>query len=329
MYDQLLQSASKQYGLSFHDYDILHRTSRTLVLSLKSDQEDYVLKCIFVDENRLHFMLDAEHYLRSKGIHIPRIIPALSGHSYFLWEGDYYFLQEKLQDSQPSPPVTLEMIERRAALLGNMHIASLGFRSKHGPEIAEVKLWMETYRRKLSAIHHWKEKYYASRASKKKAILSFIDFFYESGQIAANRVQQQAYFQKLRTAPVYEHYLSHGDFHSDNVLSSGTQLYIIDWEFVCYDYPSKDIHRFLIGIMNRRKIWDPALFQHLMVHYLQHNPLNESQIQLLYLDLTFPHSFSRFLSKADYRELSMEKINAFLQREYNKTVYLQQQLKNI
>lgn len=326
MFHQLLQTASTQYGIAFYEFEILHKTGRTLVLAVKSLQGEYVLKSIFTSEKRLQFILEAEYFLRLQGIHIPEIFPTLKGTPYFLWEGDRYVLQEKLQGTS-FPPTTIEVVTRRAALLGKMHSSSLGFLSKHGPYASEERLWLSNYLRELSSMKHWANWYENSRASKKKMILSYIDFFQQSGQELVERLERHAFFKSWVDAPLQQHFLCHGDFHSDNVLTVGPSLYVIDFEFIRYDYPSKDIGRFLQGIMNRRKGWDPVWFDHLLNYYLKENPLNDNQLELMYLDIAFPHSFSRFVSKGGYRNMSLEAVMAYLQREYDKTVYFLQQIK--
>lgn len=325
VFDQLVKTASAQYGLSFTGVEILHKTGRTLVLAMKSANGDYVLKSIFIDEKRLLFILDAERFLRAQGIRIPEIVPTSAGKPYFLWEGERYVLQEKLQGS-PSPPISEESVISRAALLGQMHLSSLGFLSKHGPEYAQERTWIGTYLRELASIRRWANWYYDSKASKKQSILSYIDFFLKAGQEGVDRLQRSGAFQSWSKAPVNEHFLSHGDFHSDNVLTIGNHLYIIDWEFVGYNYPSKDIGRFVTGMMSRRKEWNFAWFQLLLGAYLQENPLNDFQLELLALDLSFPHNFYRFLDKGKYREMSPDDIHAFLQGEHDKTSYFLQLL---
>ncbi|QWU17628.1 spore coat protein, CotS family [Paenibacillus sophorae] len=326
MFHQLLQAASEQYGIVFYESEILHKTGRTLVLALKSPQGDYILKSIFTSETRLQFILEAEYFLRLRGIHIPEIFPTLTGTRYFLWEGDRYVLQEKLRGT-PFPPTTIEAVTRRAALLGRMHSSSLGFLSNHGPYGPEERLWLSTYLRELSSLKHWVHWYQNSRASKKKMILSHIDFFQQTGRELVERLERHAFFKSWIDAPLQKHFLCHGDFHSENVLTVGSSLYIIDFEFIRYDYPSKDIARFLQGIMNRRKGWDPVWFDHLLNAYLRENPLNDDQLDLMYFDLAFPHSFYRFVDKGGYRNMSLDDVAAYLQREYDKTVYFLQQTK--
>lgn len=325
MLDPLLKAASSHYGVNIESYEILHRTNRTFVVSLQTTQGSFVLKSIYISEEKLRFILAVEQYLRSRGTNIPIIIPTLEGEPYLEWDDNHYVLQEKILGTS-SLPLSPEAIASKATLLGNMHAVSLGLHSSFGPDYANEQYWEQKYDKKLTKISNWKDRYSETRASKKKLISEYLDFFQESGRECFQLLRGHSQFQKWKDRPVYEHYISHGDFHSENILHAGDQFYIIDWEFACYDYPSKDIGRLLSSIMKRQHNWEQATFQNLLLHYIRQNPLNEWQMELLYLDLAFPHVFCRFLENRLYKDMSIEETVLFLQREYVKTCYLLEQL---
>lgn len=325
MLDSLQKAASSHYGFTIENFKILHQTNRTYVVSLQTMQGNFVLKSIFTPEKKLRFILEVEQYLRDRGIAIPILYPTLDGEPYLEWEGHHYVLQEKIQVS-PSTPLSPEAIANKAILLGTMHANSLGFHSTYSPDHPNEYYWEQIYERKLKAISNWKEQYAESRSSKKKKILKYIDFFNIYGSGILLKLREHRQFQNWKNTPVSQHYISHGDFHSENVLQADDRLYIIDWEFVSYDYPSKDIGRLLYSVMKRHHIWDSSSFQILVAHYTQNNPLNDWQTELLYLDLSFPHNFFRFLQNRLYKDKSVEQIDYFLQREYGKMYYLLEQL---
>ncbi|SDF28780.1 spore coat protein, CotS family [Fontibacillus panacisegetis] len=321
MLDPLLLAASSHYGFSIENYDLLHETSRTLVVSLETTKGSYVLKSIYVTEKRLQFILEVEHFLREKGISIPMVYPTLSGESYLNWEGDLFVLQEKIQGTSNSPS-SLDAITSKAALLGTMHNVSLGFHSHFGPDYAEEHDWEKHYIRKIRDMLEWKDRFSKSKSAKKKMILEGINDYLKAGIRALKLIQLHAQFQQWKDLPPHEHFIAHGDFHSENILYTEEQLYIIDWEFVRYNYPSKDIGRLLNSILKHSESWDNASFQNLIQHYTRYNPLNDWQLQMLYLDLSFPHNFYRFLQNRMYKEMSIEEIEVFLRREHDKTSYL-------
>lgn len=75
MLDPLLKVDSSHYGIIIENYEILYKTDRTFVVSLQTTHGNLILKSIFISEDRLHFILEVEHYLRSRGTAIPIIFP--------------------------------------------------------------------------------------------------------------------------------------------------------------------------------------------------------------------------------------------------------------
>ncbi|MNN00399.1 Spore coat protein I [compost metagenome] len=321
MLDPLLLAASSHYGFIIENYELLHETSRTLVVSLETTEGNYVLKSIFVTEKRLRFILEVEHFLRQKGISIPLVFPTSTGEPFLNWEGNHYVLQEKIIGASNSPS-SLDAITSKAALLGTMHNVSLGFHSHLGPDFAEEHEWEKHYTRKIQHIIEWKDRFSKSRSAKKKIIMNDINNYLMAGTRALKLIQLHAQFQRWKDLPPNQHYISHGDFHSENILCTEDQLYIIDWEFVRYNHPSRDIGRLINSLLKHSESWDNTSFQNLIYHYSRYNPLNEWQLQLLYIDLSFPHNFYRFLQNRMYKEMSIEEIEVFLRREHNKTSYL-------
>ncbi|WP_110932902.1 phosphotransferase [Paenibacillus bouchesdurhonensis] len=327
MLEPLLSAVSSHYGLSIVKHEILHKTNRTLVVSLDTTQECYVLKSIYVEEERLRFILDAENYLRQRGMAIPITFPTLNKEPYLRWEENRYVLQEKIQGI-PQSLSSPDAIASKASLIGMMHAASLGFHSSFGPDYAEEYYWEMLYDRKIKAISKWKERFSKTRSAKKRNILKMIDYYLVTGTSLKQQLQMDPQFQAWRKQPVEQHFIAHGDFHSENVLHTRDRIYIIDWEFVRYDFPSKDIARILNSISKHYEPWNATVFQNLLNCYRQFNPLNDWQMQMVFLDLSFPHAFYRFLQNRAYKNMSLEEVNMFLQREHDKTSYLLHLLKN-
>jgi Ser/Thr protein kinase RdoA (MazF antagonist) len=175
---------------------------------------------------------------------------------------------------------------------------------------------------KLSFIKGWQHNNQQTNDSKKQAILNYTDFFLATGQAIKKNITSIPYFPIWKEQPLHEHYLCHGDFHTGNILISDSSFYMIDWEFVRYDFPSIDIARVLFLIMHRHKEWNVSRFQLLLSAYFKENPLTAEQMEMLFLDLAFPHAFERFVRKKEYKEMSLEEVEQFLESEHDKTNYM-------
>lgn len=310
----LKEAVMQHYGIRAGQCRLLRRTARTIVFSVRTESGQYVLKSINCSRQRLQFILEAEQYLRERKIAIPAVIPARSGSGWMEWEGNAYVLQQKI-DGKPYPPDNDEAMAIRASLLGSMHAASLGFVSTIGGDRPRMADWVEQNKRKMADMQSWKAFYAESRSEKKRVILRAFDTFQELAEQTHALLLQNDEYAACCNLPADRHFLSHGDFHSLNVLKEDGQLYIIDWEFVSHDYPSRDMNRLLNSVLNRRKGWKPQWMETILDHYLKQNRLKEEQVRLMVLDMAFPHMFERCLTRGWYRSMSVPQLEAFLEME--------------
>ena len=71
MVNELLAIVENMYALAILQVEVIRDTSRTFVVKVTATQGIFILKRMYTNENRLRFMLEAEDFLRSRGIKIP------------------------------------------------------------------------------------------------------------------------------------------------------------------------------------------------------------------------------------------------------------------
>jgi CotS family spore coat protein len=342
--NQLRFAVKKEYALRIRGWKPLRDSKKSRVIRVKADEGQYVLKTLFVDEDRQRFIVEAEDYLRTQGIRIPKGVETRTGKPLFVWKGSPYVLQQWVC-GKPYPLIAKDRVKKASTLLGSVHAASLGFRGYRGERYVGACQWEEEYAADLASMKAWREKH--RRLGKHmglmtRIILRDIDYFRKVARRMQEKLKQNPYFAVWKELPLSEHYLCHGDFHTGNVIarqegsggsdrggnggSGGSMLSIIDWEDVRYDFPSKDITRLLFVMMRRDKGWRKKRFETLMTAYLQVNPLTDEQKSLLYTDMAFPHIFERFLRREQYRRMSLHEVRRFLKGERQKTAYLEHQI---
>lgn len=323
MEEELLPKIVEIYRLNIRSSELFHYTTRTLVLLIKTDQGNFVVKSIYVDRKRMEFILAVEKHLREKGISIPRTIPMANGELIFLCNGVPFAMQEYVE-GKPVLLTSAKTYQERGRLLGNIHSRSLGFAADDGEDYRGTKKWGDAYQEELGTLDNWRKMYQKTKRKELQLIHHSLDFFLEAGDQLYRQLAENSLFSLMNKDPLSKQYICHGDFHTGNVLWNQAEhrFSIIDWEFTRYDFPSVDLGRLLFIIMRNEERWNSASFAALLSGYLQENPLNQEQLELLYLDLAFPHSMERFLRKKLYKEMSTTQIKQFLQREREKTSYL-------
>lgn len=317
---------SREYGLKIRAHHVIRDTEKTMVIHLKTDRGSFFAKCMYVSEERHQFILEAEEYLRNRGIHIPKVRLTLSGRPCFVWQGKLFFLQQEI----PGKLYSLKkpkQIQRVGALLGRIHASSVGFLSSSGMLFNGALAWEQEYESDLLSMKSWQKQHARMTKPKIALIHAYLPFFLRTGSKMQKQLQQSAFFQRWKGRPEHLHSLCHGDFHMGNVIVSEDKLNVIDWEDVRYDYPSKDLNRLLMMLMRRQRKWKEEKCRMLLKAYFKQNPMNKAEKTLLYQDLAFPHIFERFLRQKLYKQMDYGQVMQFLQREQEKTKYMLKQAK--
>ncbi|OAS16469.1 phosphotransferase [Paenibacillus oryzisoli] len=319
MENELLAEIADTYGLSIKQVETIRDTSRSYVLKITATQGSFVLKRMHMDTRRLQFMLETEDFLRNRGIHIPMVYQTKENKKYVAYTGHLYVLQEWIC-AHSYPLVSVEKAVKLAEILGRMHELSKVFYSSHGILRFGGAKWVQEYDEALHFLGSWKSKQEDVEEPWRKAVLTYIDFYMRTGEYVKEHINA------CYTAGGEVHaqvVLSHHDFHMQNILMDPSgDVYIIDWEFVRFDLPSRDVNRLLYAMIKKSKTWNHRAFVTVMRAYLQMNPLSKHEMKLLYLDLAFPHNLCRNLIWGKFRGMTENQTHDLLQKEAAKTEFM-------
>lgn len=322
----LIHMIEEEYDLKIVRYEVMRDSGKSLVVVLHTPKAKYLGKSLFTTAERQDFILDAEEYLRKKGIAIPNVKRTKDRRRYIFWNRSPFLIQEWAS----GPMLALNSparLRRTGSTLGKIHAASLGFSSPLSDDFNASSTWEEEYEKDLASMKLWKDQHATCTDSKHAMIVWHLPFFLIAGKIAADSLHHSSYFQKWKQLPCSEHFLCHGDFNNGNLLSTKQKITVIDWEDVRYDFPSKDISRVLSLLMRKDGDWDRHGFRQLMKGYLRENPLTRRQRHLLYVDLAFPHITERFLRQKQYLDMTENEIRQFLKREIKKSAYMLEKMR--
>lgn len=317
----LLAAVENKYGLTIQLVEVIRDTSRTFVVKITATQGIFILKRMYIDEHRLQFILEAEDFLRSRGIHIPTIYPTNTNKKYFTYKGYKCVLQQWIC-AVPYPLTSLDKTLRLAEILGNIHAISKEYQPAFASFCNGSARWEREYEEALRYLERWKNSSSFADEPWRTAVLAYIDFYITTGKYVLENIRENAYFLSWKeNQPNFV--LSHNDFHTQNILlHESIDIYIIDWEFVRLDFPSRDINRLLYAMLRKSRAWNHQVFIKVIRAYLKQNKLSNHEMKLLYLDLAFPHNLCRNLIWGKFNRMTGDQINDLLQKEQDKTVYL-------
>lgn len=328
MLEDLLNTITSEYDLTIKRTKILRDREKSFLMKLHTAKGHFLLKRLNISETRQRFILSAEQHLRTQGILIPRTLPTKSASLYIMYAGHPYVITKWIKGKSP-PPTSAARIKEVGRLLGHFHAQSVGFHSESGERYASATSWENEYTRDLNRMEIWAVKHANDTSSIKTFIKDQLDFFIRAGHAATRALQQSPCFQQWKKTSLSNQYLCHGDFHTANIISNKHGSYLIDWEDVRYDFPSKDLARFLQFIMMHDGGFSSHSWRQLLRAYQSKNRLSKQEKQLLYIDLSFPHNVERFLRTNAYRKMKPSAIRRFLKQERRKIMYMKKQLKTL
>ncbi|MGG1517222.1 phosphotransferase [Paenibacillus oryzisoli] len=323
MDDELKALIEEIYGLMIARTEVLHDTSRTLVVKLETEQGTYLLKSIYVSEARVRFMLDCEQFLRGRGIRIPAIRKARGDQLFFSWKWKHYVLQEWIA-AVPWAKSPEEMAVLMAGLAGQVHFRSKSYRPDEEETDNGLLLWEREYEDVQAFLARWREEGTSVKKKNRKAVRKQLDFFLAAAGEVQERLTTRLSDCALHGAltPV----ISHNDFHTKNVLITAQhEAYLIDWEFVRLDGPSRDLNRILHSLIKKTAEWNADVFERIKDAYMAEHPLSEEELRFVYLDLAFPHNLYRYLYWKRFDRMPLERVQCILEAEAAKTAYFLQE----
>ncbi|WP_246320086.1 phosphotransferase [Paenibacillus qinlingensis] len=317
----LLAEVAVKYDLSIQQVVLMRNTSRSYVLKIITHQGSFLLKRMHMDELRLQFMVEVEDFLRCRGINIPTIYQTNENKNYMLYKGYFYVLQEWI-NAVPYPLINVDNVVQLAVLLGRMHAISNEFQFPNSSIRNRGADWEQEYEKALHFLGKWKEMNACVEEPWRIAVLTYIDFYMRTGEFVIESVKQQSGY--MTWGEVHSRMvLSHHDFHTQNILlDEAGKIYLIDWEFVRYDLPSRDINRLLFAMIKKSKTWNHHVFLKVMRAYLRMNTLSRQEMKLLYLDLAFPHNLCRNLILGKFSRMTVIQINELLQKDMEKSRFM-------
>lgn len=322
----LIQQIETHYSLTVKNYKVIRDTDKSLVIRLDTSRGKWIGKCLYVSPERQEFILDAEEYLRKRGILIPSTLPTVQKERYFWWK-EYPFVLQRRHDLPVITFNTPERLQLTGRTLGRIHARSIGFSSRHGHLFNGALKWEKDYQDKLAFLSKWQPCLSDSFSGKIAAICNALPFFQTAAATTAKLLLTSPSFAKWIKTPPEQQFLCHGDFNNGNLLMRKKGLIVIDWEDVRYDFPSKDLSRVLYLLMRKQNRWNKSAFLRVLHAYLKENPLSASHQLILYADLAFPHIVERFLRKQEYLRMTHAQVLSFLQRERKKIAYFLQEAK--
>ncbi|WP_134699023.1 CotS family spore coat protein [Ammoniphilus sp. YIM 78166] len=325
MSKSLWKKVYRKYGIKIMKSTVIKDDrKRSYVAKLHGDDGNlYILKSLYLSQQRQQFIAMSEVLLRKKGIQLAEPIPTKNEELYFQYKGYPYVLYPWIEGDR-HPLNTRSDLRSIIEVLANMHRASYGLHFPSRVKIYRNVDWKKEYRMKRKQMKTFFQQNKNAKDPKKREFAKYVPFFLKLSKKSLRYLKKSSYTD-LASRSYKKRSLIHGDAHQGNILSDNRRINIIDFEDVRFDFPSRDINR-LFAKYTRRHDFTREIFDNMMQTYLETNPLSADERKVVMIDLLFPHVFTRLLKLKKYKLITLKEIKHVIKQEKKKGKYILKRL---
>lgn len=316
------------YRLKPGSISVVQSGSVKTVWRVIAGEKTYCLKRLGHSIDKAQFSVSAQDYIRQKGGNVPAIIHSSQGNRIVEHNGELFVLYEWIDGSDLNFRLASDL---QAALQGlaKFHTASRGYAASAEARVStKLGKWPEQYASMRNRLAAWKEEALPkNRITSHSAFLKHADRIMEMADNSLELLSRSQY-AKLSANPAAA-VLCHQDYGPGNALKTPSGVYVLDLDGVTYDFAARDLRKIIGKQAEMRGKWDASMISQVLDAYLRINPLSDSEKELLYIDLLFPHWFFGLI-KNQYQNsklLKSDEIERMSALEQSKVPVLKELLK--
>ena len=319
--ERLKRKVEKKFGIAVKQWKVIkdEKKSSIVVRVVTKEGKEYALKSLYIPTERQLFISQSEQMLAERGVDLARPVPAQNGDLYMLYKKYPYVLNEWVNGKSAKLGSQSDLI-KLVKTMAHFHHASQNLEYPSNISTYEHPHWVKEYKDRVKSIEKWMNRNKESQNRNKAIINRHIAYFLRMAKKALKLLKTSRYDDYIagRAASAS---LVHGDYHHNNVILDHNKLYMIDFEDVRYDLPSKDLLR-IYSMYTKNHAFDSGQFRNMLRAYEKVNALAPEVRQLVLIDLMFPHIFERLLRKKKYVGMSPDELKHRIKQEKKKAAYV-------
>jgi CotS family spore coat protein len=263
-----------------------------------ADTEDgkKIVKITSIKPERVNFVSEVKEHLFSNGFtNIDRNVGTIAGNFSFAFNDQTVYMCDFTGGRECNLDSREETI-KSSRLLANMHKASYGFTySQNSSARSELGKLPGSYKKRLDEIKKLKKNAQKGRMKFDNLVSQNIDYFYEMGEKALGLLNITDYYELVEEAQKNRN-ISHHDFNHHNIYIQDDDMFLINFEYCCFDLKIYDLVNLLRRKM-RKCNWNIDEAAIILNEYNRCEPLNESEMEIMKVMLMFPQKFWRVINK--------------------------------
>ena len=289
--DRIAYEVLSLYGISPENMSIVQSGDVKTVWKFSADGRQLCLKRLRQTYEKVLFSANAQIHIKNSGGLVPGVLLDKNEQPVVQYNDQLFVLYEWINgtDLNFSSPVDL----RRAVQgLAHFHIASRGYKPTGASRISsKLGKWPEQYVSMKNKLVAWREiaasnlsqPYYSAYAKCAGSVLNIADQTIE--RLASSK------YSMLTDSGSGSFVLCHQDYGKGNALAVGDNIYVLDLDGVTFDLPARDLRKIIGKTAENKGQWQAGTIRDILGWYMEVNPLNNDEREMLYTDLMYPHWF--------------------------------------
>ena len=263
---------------------------------IETPEGNKILKNMNFSPERIMFVHGAKEHLYNNGFkNIDRYLCTKEEKPFGLINGEYYTVREEIKGRECDLN-RMEDVIRVSKTLAMLHKASKGYVPPQNSLIRDDLGNMPVYfNKRLEEIKRAKKIAQREKGKFDYLILKYIDYFYELGQDAVNKINLSGYTEIVDRCRKEKSFCHH-DYSHCNILCGEGEISVINFDFCSFEIKMYDVVNLL-----RRKLrkcnWDVKEAKIIIDAYTSVEPITQEEFDVMKIMLQFPQKFWRVINK--------------------------------
>lgn len=256
----------------------------------------YILKEYKGALSRLSFIADRLQKIRENGyVDVEEIVPNKEGEYFCIdYDRSTYIVKRYFEAKECNIREKAECFKGMSAL-GKLHNAMNGIVAEEPLAVDTLPLLFELQKRnaELKRVRRYlKQK--GQKSEFERFLQTHFDYFYEKAVETVESLENEDVENWCKTIQDNQSYC-HGDYQYHNILMNDSRCYIINFEKIGLDNPTKDVYFFARKLLEKNN-WDLSLGRELIRTYNEERNLHEEDIQQLKYRFLYPEKFWKIVN---------------------------------
>ena len=274
------------------------------------------------------FSVNAQIYILNNGGFVPRIYPNAKGHSITEYNGQLFVLYSWIDGRDMNLEDPKDLILALESL-SKFHTDSIGYVPPIDAKISsKLRNWPNQYESMKNRMLKLKE--ICLQTPDNKSYSTYVNNVDSIIDICNKTIilLNSSHYNDLCSINQNESCLCHQDFGTGNVMLSKDIGVVIDLDSVTYDLFARDLRKIIGKRMLKTNDYSVKSIETILKYYDTNNSLTKSDIEVLKIDLMFPHWFFGLIKTMhkNPKPISSDKISTFANFEQNKFSVLEKWL---